>query len=447
MTADNTIIILKRVQEEDEKRKGGVWKIAHADFMTAMMAFFLIMWLVNATDEEMRKSIANYFNPINLTNSSEERRGLMDPPDTVMPSSSGEAAGESGGARPTGSDARGTTGEAGGGGNVESGNRQRMDSAGILEETDGAEFHDPYASMASSTSDIAPDQPVSVDSPRTTQGEAGRTALSQELRDPFDPVYWQTRSPRPARTLRPGPADAADRLPPKAVIDARDRRPTEPSDANASSPQDVDGSAIQRETRESGASRPAPSVGPRSAAADTVMATLGADPQPAGADSTRTAPKETLTKTAEALKDVLKETEAGVSVRVEERRGRKSLLLSLTDERAFSMFPIGSASPTADAQELFDRVAGILAARDGAVVVRGHTDARPFRGASQDNWTLSFSRAHATKQALVAGGVSEERIVGIEGLADRIPARPDDPRAAENRRIEILYAPETGGAE
>lgn len=43
---------------------GGAWKIAYADFMTAMMAFFLVMWLLNATTEEQRKGIAQFFNPM-----------------------------------------------------------------------------------------------------------------------------------------------------------------------------------------------------------------------------------------------------------------------------------------------------------------------------------------------------------------------------------------------
>jgi len=43
---------------------GGAWKVAYADFVTAMMAFFLLMWLLNATTEKQRKGIADYFNPV-----------------------------------------------------------------------------------------------------------------------------------------------------------------------------------------------------------------------------------------------------------------------------------------------------------------------------------------------------------------------------------------------
>jgi chemotaxis protein MotB len=42
---------------------GGAWKVAYADFVTAMMAFFLLMWLLNATTEKQRKGLSDYFNP------------------------------------------------------------------------------------------------------------------------------------------------------------------------------------------------------------------------------------------------------------------------------------------------------------------------------------------------------------------------------------------------
>lgn len=56
-------IIVKRVKKVEAGHHGGAWKVAYADFVTAMMAFFLLMWLLNATTEDQRKGIADYFNP------------------------------------------------------------------------------------------------------------------------------------------------------------------------------------------------------------------------------------------------------------------------------------------------------------------------------------------------------------------------------------------------
>jgi chemotaxis protein MotB len=56
-------IIIKRKKVIQGGHHGGAWKVAYADFVTAMMAFFLLMWLLGATNEKQRKGIADYFNP------------------------------------------------------------------------------------------------------------------------------------------------------------------------------------------------------------------------------------------------------------------------------------------------------------------------------------------------------------------------------------------------
>jgi len=55
------IIIIKRHKKSHKTNHGGAWKIAYADFITSMMALFLLMWLINITTEETRKGISDYF--------------------------------------------------------------------------------------------------------------------------------------------------------------------------------------------------------------------------------------------------------------------------------------------------------------------------------------------------------------------------------------------------
>lgn len=57
------IIIKRKKVIQGGGHHGGAWKVAYADFVTAMMAFFMLMWLLNATTEKQRKGIADYFNP------------------------------------------------------------------------------------------------------------------------------------------------------------------------------------------------------------------------------------------------------------------------------------------------------------------------------------------------------------------------------------------------
>ncbi|WP_419738689.1 flagellar motor protein MotB [Ruegeria sp.] len=57
------IIIKKKRVSGGDGHHGGAWKVAYADFVTAMMAFFMLMWLLNATTEKQRKGLADYFSP------------------------------------------------------------------------------------------------------------------------------------------------------------------------------------------------------------------------------------------------------------------------------------------------------------------------------------------------------------------------------------------------
>jgi chemotaxis protein MotB len=61
---ENRPIIIKKVKKvSGGGHHGGAWKVAYADFVTAMMAFFMLMWLLNATTEQQRKGLADYFSP------------------------------------------------------------------------------------------------------------------------------------------------------------------------------------------------------------------------------------------------------------------------------------------------------------------------------------------------------------------------------------------------
>lgn len=73
------IIVKKIFVEGGGGHHGGAWKVAYADFVTAMMAFFLLMWLLGATNEKQRKALADYFAPtlIEFKQSSAGSNGLL----------------------------------------------------------------------------------------------------------------------------------------------------------------------------------------------------------------------------------------------------------------------------------------------------------------------------------------------------------------------------------
>ena len=75
-TADQEIIVVKK-KIEPEVHGGSAWKVAYADFVTAMMAFFLLLWLLNATTEDQKQGISNYFEPVGATKGSTGSGGVV----------------------------------------------------------------------------------------------------------------------------------------------------------------------------------------------------------------------------------------------------------------------------------------------------------------------------------------------------------------------------------
>ena len=77
MANDAPIIIKKVKKGGGHGHHGGAWKVAYADFVTAMMAFFLLLWLLNATTEDQRKGIADYFTPATASTSKSGAGGVL----------------------------------------------------------------------------------------------------------------------------------------------------------------------------------------------------------------------------------------------------------------------------------------------------------------------------------------------------------------------------------
>lgn len=71
------IIVIKKVKKVAGGHHGGAWKVAYADFVTAMMAFFLLMWLLNVTTKEQKAGIADYFKPSMASTETSGAGGVM----------------------------------------------------------------------------------------------------------------------------------------------------------------------------------------------------------------------------------------------------------------------------------------------------------------------------------------------------------------------------------
>ncbi|GGK31044.1 MotB family protein [Salinarimonas ramus] len=464
------VIIRRRPDPEADEPKGGVWKIAYADFMTAMMAFFLVMWLINATDQETREVVASYFNPIRLAEATTDRKGLRDPDQ----SSEGVDLEERSDAPVTQAD------------DVVEADPVVQPVERRYSET--ALFQDPYAVLAelSAQAAFAPPSPAAgID---VTPGERGEPGLvgGDAFRDPFDPVYWQL-----APQVNVGRADGDGTGGPMGLPDAA--APLGLGGPEGSQPQamaalplpDAETFAVAGEIALDGeaqamAGAAARAVADAEAALELAVAEVEAAEEAMEAEvaavevavEEEIAAGEEAAEVAEAV--ALEETteeeasedpalsragalRARIAAAMAEATGApapanapaievsatsEGLLVSLTDAADFGMFAIGSAEPRPELVRVIEEIAPILAEEAGAIVIRGHTDARPFRSEDYDNWRLSSARAHMAYYMLVRGGFAEERILRVEGHADRLLKVADDPFAAENRRIEILLREE-----
>src|ERR1700727_3431860 len=75
--ADGTVIIKRIKKGGHAGHHGGAWKVAYADFVTAMMSFFLLMWLINTTAPEQKRGIADYFAPASVSESTSGSGGIL----------------------------------------------------------------------------------------------------------------------------------------------------------------------------------------------------------------------------------------------------------------------------------------------------------------------------------------------------------------------------------
>ena len=376
------IIIVRRRHEEDEGHHGGVWKIAFADFMTALMAFFLVMWLVNASDDATKRQVAQYFNPIKLNAASPPSPDLgVNEQRPVMRET--ESEGGVVGAAPA---AEGKPV----GGTKEGGEDQAL-------------FRDPYAVLAEIVADGGP--ATATGRSDVVLDGSGLPGLNggDAFRDPFDPTSWQ--------------------LAPNAV--ERAQATEEPLNRTNFVTRVVEAAPeAGAASGEEGTSAPPE---PAQTPAGTPDVVAAVSEEEAEADAIE-----------EELRDSAENLAPGASDGVEVSAAENGIVISLGDSLTNGMFEIGSARPRAETIRLVEQVAKILSEREGTIVIRGHTDSRPYAGEDYDNWRLSTARAHMAYYMLLRGGLDEARVSAIEGMADRRPKLPDDPEAAANRRIEIL---------
>ncbi|MCM2291375.1 MotB family protein [Allorhizobium sp. BGMRC 0089] len=439
----NEIVVIKRHGGGDhDGHHGGAWKIAYADFMTAMMAFFLLMWLVNAANQATKASVASYFNPIKLADERPTQKGVKKPADQAQGEEQKERSKIKaddttvGKAAATGSDMTSTSGD------------KPLYSEGDL-------FQNPYAVLAEIAQEVGQQANISAkgDGGASNSGPATGASGGQAYRDPFSPDFWseqmQTQKGTPGQPQTASQTVTGQNQTPQAdgKTDPFAKQANTP-DANAApnpsqqqqqqSAQMADAKPAEAQPKDqssTGAQSVAmviPKPRPDSKAADTAQ-----NPDAAAATPTPQA----IAAAGDLKKEIAKEI-SGVAGKLADglivTPAEGGTLITLTDQSKAPMFNVGSAVPEKAMVLAMAKIGKILSERKGQIVIRGYTDARQFKGTTNDNWGLSMDRARAAYYMLLRGGLDASRISQMTGFADRRPLIPNDPMADANRRIEIL---------
>ena len=424
------LIIVKRVRAHHDEHHGGVWKIAFADFMTAMMAFFLVMWLINASNDETRSQVASYFNPVKLTDAVAGPKGVRSSAPFVEVEEHDDKNGQGGEAE------------------KQSGHSGSGEEASDEKSKEAAEqelFQDPYAVLI----EIAGQRSSSVhpEGINTGDGRSVGTSGGDAFRDPFEPAFWL---PSDAETDGSGNAIKLDTVselakkPDKSkVVGTKTMVVQEAAEQKSTSGQPAVKLPMKKAVIEMAKT---PEMGALQTLVDEkAMPADGKKPTNEPAKPSDGATRSETSKPEQEAAQLKAEIMAAVDITGADRqpalsveKTQEGLVVSLTDDLDFGMFGSASARPNVEMVQFMDQIASVLAKRPGQLIVRGHTDSRPFRSDAYDNWRLSTARAHMAYHMLVRGGVVEERFERIEGHADRSPRNKSDTEAAENRRIEIL---------
>jgi chemotaxis protein MotB len=119
---------------------------------------------------------------------------------------------------------------------------------------------------------------------------------------------------------------------------------------------------------------------------------------------------------------------------------RDGLRFQITDEQNRPMFDSGSAVVKPYMRELLHEIGHVLSDVPNHITLEGHTDAQPFSAGERgySNWELSSDRANASRREIVAGGLPDDRMLLVQGMASSKLFVPGDPASPLNRRISII---------
>ncbi|MDG5494309.1 flagellar motor protein MotB [Niveispirillum sp. BGYR6] len=328
-------IIIKKINKGGEGHHGGAWKVAYADFVTAMMAFFLLLWLLNVTTAEQKMGIADYFSPASAS-------------------------------------------------------KQTSGAGGVL----GGTTVTVSGSLANSSSPAGLTVPVP-----TLQGAANSEEQTEDMQESSSGKPTEQDATGKGAGEKEGGWTAIDTVNGMAKLAA--------AGETASADKNRDGKVDEKELREALAKH----------------------------EQTQFAKAEAELR--QAIQQIPELRDLAKNLVIENTP--EGLRIQLIDQEGYSMFPSASAKMLPQTAQLLSQVAQVVAKLPNKLSISGHTDSTPFSaGSSYGNWELSTDRANASRRALEASGVANDRFESVVGRSDRDHLFKDDPNSPRNRRISIV---------
>jgi chemotaxis protein MotB len=112
--------------------------------------------------------------------------------------------------------------------------------------------------------------------------------------------------------------------------------------------------------------------------------------------------------------------------------------IQIVDHERRSMFPLGSSRLEDFTARILYELADIIKSVPNRISISGHTDIKPYVAKNYTNWELSADRANAARRALIVGGLPEDKVGRVVGLASSVLLDPQIPDSPINRRISII---------
>lgn len=461
------IIIKKRGKKKPHESHGGSWKIAYADFVTAMMAFFLLMWLLSVTNEDQKKGIADYFAPniidmqakngsagllggVNLSNpnnssgkSTQERAESTEIEVDVVNSKHQEEF----------QDKKDVSLDV-----LNAAKKDKVDPT----NSEKVKMNDSVQFVENAAVEVNKAQASEAEQAKITQvkGEPAKSEIANTDSAKVEPAKAEQPKVEPAKidSAKTEPVGVETKKINETIVKIVKTDLHEIKIAKAQAAEKVAEAKALNQAAAAIKESNAATTYERSitnALSDKKMeqqkaidkATAESKEKQEAIKRLQMAENERLKELSGAIKDLVQKNPElkGLAPHLILENRPEGLRIQLIDKDKRSMFASGSSSMTPLTKQLLKTVANLIEKMPNALVISGHTDAHPFVGARKySNWELSADRANATRRTLEEFNIDAKRFESVMGKEATDPFVREDPFAESNRRISITLLREYG---